>query len=320
MLDTDFQLNPKTFLSSFRESFKGRHVSPTGFMNWHALENAFGMMGPSMEDKTEVEVYLEASGTKDMHPRGGIKLHAALAVYNFITNKSPVIYLDKKLAKALFRTDVPEIKDPPKLPFKSFLVMVPDGLYKQGLNGEKLVCILIAETKLLDGTNALAGHGLVYRKGIMFWHTTNLNWGEPTKGVQPREKPSGGEIKVGGRGKINLGAEFLNEVNDTAHAFYKNLILIYNMRPDLVYEEFFARPKKRSKTESNRMPVRILGRNYAPGVQRCVAVNKNRDVNNGTAMRAHWRRGHYHTVCHGKNRQERTLKWFEPVYVNFNKD
>lgn len=314
MLDTDWQLKSKTFLSSFRESFKGRHVSPTGFVNWHELEKLFGMMGRSLAHNTEAEF-------KDKDPYHAKRLHDALAVYNFITNKSPVIYLDKKLAKALFRTDVPEIKDPPKLPFKSFLVMVPDGLYKQGLSGERLVCILIAETKLPDGTNALAGHGLVYRKGMMFWHTTHLNWGEPTKGVQqPGEKPSKGELKVEGVGKINFGAEFINEVNDTAHAFYKNLILIYNMRPDLVYEEFFARPKKRSKTDSNRMPVRILGRDYTPGVQRCVGVNKNKDVNKGTVMQAHWRRGHYHTVCHGKNRQERTLKWFEPIYVNFDKD
>jgi|TARA_Y100000015_G_C2378704_1_gene83870 hypothetical protein len=313
MLDTNCQPNSKTFLSSFRESFKGRHVSPTGFINWHALENAFGMMGASMEDKTEAEI-------KDIHPVNAKRLHDSLAVYNFITNKSPVIYLDKKLAKALFRTDVPEIKDPPKLPFKSFLVMVPDGLYKQGSGGEKLVCILIAETKLPDGTNVLAGHGLVYRKGMMFWHTTDLNWGEPTKGVQPRENAKKFGDKVTGIGNITIGAEFLNEVNDTAHAFYKNLILIYNMRPDLVYEEFFARPKKRSKTDSNRMPVRILGRDYTPGVQRCVGVNKNKDVNKGTVMQAHWRRGHYHTVCHGKNRQERTLKWFEPIYVNFDKD
>lgn len=315
MLNTDWDLSSKTYLSFFRESFKGRHVSPTGFMNWHALENVFALMRPGVENKPKAAI-------KDINinPGDGVKLHASLAVYNFITNKSPVIYLDKKLAKALFRTDVPEIKDPPKLPFKSFLVMVPDGLYKQGSSGEKLVCILISETKLPDGTNALAGHGLIYRKSMMFWHTTHLNWGEPTKGVQPWGKPSKGELKVEGIGEINLGAEFMNEVNDTAHAFYKNLILIYNMRPDLVYEEFFARPKKRSKTDSNRMPVRILGRDYTPGVQRCVGVNKNKDVNKGTVMQAHWRRGHYHTVCHGKNRQERTLKWFEPIYVNFDKD
>ena len=315
MTHIDLQPNFETFNSSFRESFKGRHVSPIGFPSWHSLESGFKFWGQSLER------HIKATPKAD--PDTFKALHDALAVYNFITNKSPVIYLDKKLAKALFRTDVPEIKDPPKLPFKSFLVMVPDGLYRQGKNGEKLACILIAETLLPNGNNVLAGHGLVYRKGMMFWVTTLLNWYESTKGVQPVEKQQSGELKIkaqNGEGRISIGDEFMADIQQTAHAFYKNLILIYNMRPDLVYEEFFARPKKRSKTDSNRMPVRILGRNYTPGVQRCVGVNKNKDVNKGTVMQAHWRRGHYHTVCHGKNRQERTLKWFEPIYVNFDKE
>lgn len=32
-------------------------------------------------------------------------------------------------------------------------------------------------------------------------------------------------------------------------------------------------------------------------------------------VRAHWRRGHWHTVLHGKGRQERRVQWFKPVFV-----
>lgn len=34
------------------------------------------------------------------------------------------------------------------------------------------------------------------------------------------------------------------------------------------------------------------------------------------SVRAHWRRGHWHTVLHGKNKQERRVQWFKPVFVS----
>lgn len=33
------------------------------------------------------------------------------------------------------------------------------------------------------------------------------------------------------------------------------------------------------------------------------------------SVRAHWRRGHWHTILHGKGRQERRVQWFKPVFV-----
>jgi hypothetical protein len=32
-------------------------------------------------------------------------------------------------------------------------------------------------------------------------------------------------------------------------------------------------------------------------------------------VRAHWRRGHWHTILHGKGKQERRVQWFKPVFV-----
>lgn len=33
------------------------------------------------------------------------------------------------------------------------------------------------------------------------------------------------------------------------------------------------------------------------------------------SVRAHWRRGHWHTILHGKKKQERRVQWFKPVFV-----
>ena len=36
----------------------------------------------------------------------------------------------------------------------------------------------------------------------------------------------------------------------------------------------------------------------------------------GVKVRPHWRSGHWHTVRHGKGREQERLQWYRPVYVN----
>ena len=35
----------------------------------------------------------------------------------------------------------------------------------------------------------------------------------------------------------------------------------------------------------------------------------------GKPKKSHWRRGHWHTILQGPKRQQRKMKWFQPVYV-----
>lgn len=37
---------------------------------------------------------------------------------------------------------------------------------------------------------------------------------------------------------------------------------------------------------------------------------------NSIKVRPHWRSGHWHTVRHGKGREQERLQWYRPVYVN----
>ena len=36
---------------------------------------------------------------------------------------------------------------------------------------------------------------------------------------------------------------------------------------------------------------------------------------NTRKVKPHWRRGHWHTVLKGKNRKERKMRWYQPVFV-----
>jgi hypothetical protein len=307
------QLPHKNFLQLSRETFKGRHVSPPGFESWQTIQNTLEPIATEVAKNPELYKKISESPAppKDFNFENAADFILSVNAYNFVATQAPAIYLDKKLGQALLRTDIPAIKDTPKLPFENFLVMFPEGLFPTGTGGEKLKAVLISN--LPEEEQGFVAHGIVEKGKRMLMPTNLVHWYETStaKDVAKFDLEFS-ESEEDYNSKMNL--------IEAVDAFYKNLILVYNSRPDLMYEEFFARPKKKIKADSNRMPVRILGRNYTPGVQRCVAVNKNRDVNNGTVMRAHWRRGHYHTVRHGKNHQERTLKWFEPVYVNFNKD
>lgn len=98
---------------------------------------------------------------------------------------------------------------------------------------------------------------------------------------------------------------FLDQIN----AFVIKLVFAMAARPQYLEREFLERPAK----FKNGVIVRdelwhpnILGQNYQAS-----------SSGDGThaSPRLHWRRGHFHTVSHGKGRTLKRLDWFEPVMV-----
>jgi len=56
-----------------------------------------------------------------------------------------------------------------------------------------------------------------------------------------------------------------------------------------------------------------IGWNYQ---QQTVSHGKSDVDSQRGPVRSHWRRGHWHTICHGAGRKLRRSEWFRPVYVN----
>jgi len=102
--------------------------------------------------------------------------------------------------------------------------------------------------------------------------------------------------------------------------FMKNLILMYMYEPKYLTEETIKLPTKSkgfgSSEKDKPFQMRWLGKNYKQVRQTVVCKNNTVDPDNKRSIRAHWRRGHWHTVCHGPKHKQRRQQWFKPVFVN----
>lgn len=55
-----------------------------------------------------------------------------------------------------------------------------------------------------------------------------------------------------------------------------------------------------------------IGRNFKIRRESSLAAGQE----TGIKVRPHWRSGHWHTVRHGKGREQERLQWYRPTYVN----
>lgn len=103
-----------------------------------------------------------------------------------------------------------------------------------------------------------------------------------------------------------------------------NLLLLMNQQPDIITEEYIPSkviplPKK-YKPQSPIKPSAIcwVGKDFTRRVIKLKPKMNEEDFvisGNTRKIRPHWRRGHWHTVLKGKNRKERKMRWYQPVFV-----
>ena len=103
-----------------------------------------------------------------------------------------------------------------------------------------------------------------------------------------------------------------------------NLILLMNQQPDIITEEYIPSkviplPKK-YKAQSPIKPSAIswVGKDFTTRIVKLKPKIDEKDfVISGQTrkVKPHWRRGHWHTVLKGKNRKERKMRWYQPVFV-----
>ena len=103
-----------------------------------------------------------------------------------------------------------------------------------------------------------------------------------------------------------------------------NLLLLMNQQPDIITEEYIPSKivplQKKYKVQSDIKPRAIcwVGKDFTTRVVK-LKPKQNEDIlvvsGNTRKVRPHWRRGHWHTVLKGKNRKERKMRWYQPVFV-----
>jgi len=124
--------------------------------------------------------------------------------------------------------------------------------------------------------------------------------------------------------KILQFTEVADEVIKEHFKTVVNLILLMNQQPDIITEEYIPSKivplQKKYKVQSDIKPRAIcwVGKDFTTRVVK-LKPKQNENIlvisGNTRKVRPHWRRGHWHTVLKGKNRKERKMRWYQPVFV-----
>jgi len=209
---------------------------------------------------------------------------------------SPAYYLTDELVKAFIDTPVDNLKldEEPKIINNSFFV-----LQSTSITNVKYVFV-----------------DCIYQKGFVYLHIS-LN------------KPSnfeGYSIKFSWKDLANFqqtdGTINNNEIIQNQFRIIVNMILLMNQQPDIELEYMppsITIPVQRgfSKPEIFKpRPIVWIGKEFSKRVVKIYP--KREDILPklaGFPKRPHWRRGHWHTVLQGPKREQRRMKWFEPVYI-----
>ena len=210
---------------------------------------------------------------------------------------SPAYYLTDELATAFINTPVKnlEFDEEPKIVNNSFFVF-----QSTAINNVQYVFV-----------------DCVYEKGFVYLHISN-------------SKNIGGfighSVKFAWNDLANFkktrGSEETKELVENQFNIIVNMILLMNQQPDIEVEYMppsitIPVQKGFSKPEVFKpRPITWVGKEFS---KRIVKIYPKTDdllpKQAGVPKRSHWRRGHWHTVLQGPKREQRRMRWFEPVYV-----
>ena len=210
---------------------------------------------------------------------------------------SPAYYLTDELAKAFINTPVQDLKldEEPKIVNNSFFVF-----QSTVINNVQYVFV-----------------DCIYENGFVYLHISfHKNYGGFT----------GQSIKFSWKDlskfKKTDGTKGTDELVRNQLNIIVNMILLMNQQPDIEVEYMppsITVPVQRgfSKPEVFKpRPITWVGKEFS---KRIVKIYPKTDdllpKQAGVPKRSHWRRGHWHTVLQGPKREQRRMRWFEPVYV-----
>ena len=210
---------------------------------------------------------------------------------------SPAYYLTDELAKAFINTPVQDLKldEEPKIVNNSFFVF-----QSTAINNVQYVFV-----------------DCVYENGFVYLHISfHKNYGGFT----------GQSLKFSWKDlskfKKTDGTKGTDELVRNQLNIIVNMILLMNQQPDIEVEYMppsITIPVQRgfSKPEVFKpRPITWVGKEFS---KRIVKIYPKTDdllpKQAGVPKRSHWRRGHWHTVLQGPRREQRRMRWFEPVYV-----
>ena len=209
---------------------------------------------------------------------------------------SPAYYLTDELVKAFIDTPVDNLKldEEPKIINNSFFVF-------------QSISITNVQYVFVD---------CVYEKGFVYLYIS----------LNKLLSLEGYSIKFSWKDLSSFQLTDSTKTNDeliqNQFRIIVNMILLMNQQPDIELEYMppsITIPVQRgfSKPEVFKpRPIVWIGKEFSKRVVKIYPKREDMFLKQaGFPKRPHWRRGHWHTVLQGPKREQRRMKWYEPVYI-----
>tara|TARA_A100000172_G_C3014966_1_gene101147 strand:+ start:39 stop:947 length:909 start_codon:yes stop_codon:yes gene_type:complete len=285
-------------LSKKQIKFQNKLVSPYGYYPWHKLAKEI------INEQFDLE----------RNPKLSISgLDSVVMDKNFLD--APVYFLTDELCKAFIKTDTEKIKldEKPKIIAPYFIIM-----QSTNLNNVNYTFVNSSE-KQKDISFSFAYEDKQLRsKGKACFHNTNFNWSE-YMGKKLKMQDYSKIINLNEKDKkhIKIYNTLKNQIS-----IITNFILLCNLEPEIITEEYIPTSILQRKNsfkpnnEDKKSAISWVGKDFT---QRIIKVkpktNEILEKKTGKPKKSHWRRGHWHTILQGPKRQQRKMKWYQPVYV-----
>lgn len=242
-----------------------------------------------------------------------------------LVKKAPARYIGKELCEAFVRTPVQKLGADILNVFPYLHILLPRGIKdKDGDDIEALIvkCGVLhpalteeqmkESQKLADVVNGkIAPPELQGAKGIAVASISASGGYYWNRYVDESARDWYQEnILNGVEEKLDLST------NEIIGRIAVNALLVHLYEPELITTDSKASALAgkgfASKGEKDPLPATWIGKTFRYQRER---IKKEVKGESEKAVRAHWRRGHWHTVLCGKGRSERKVQWYKPVYV-----
>jgi hypothetical protein len=265
------------------------YKTPSGYIKWSHLflntQAAIEVTADLIDNAIKTGSFKSPDKVKD----------SALLVGEAFRHLTPPVCIHENIIPALLQTDVKPM-DPPEYALPFFIFLLPKNF--------KTLCGLPDDKNYdLNFEAVFVGQIPPNSLGVTYVSKTTAfygvyEWSDPFNKVDDNAKEE----------------DFILE------RFIKNLVLTFSYEPKYYTEESIKEATKgkgfSSKSTPKSFQVRWLGKDYTQARERILYKSNKESTEDSRAVRPHWRRGHWHTVCCGAKRKQRKQQWFKPVFVN----
>ena len=299
------------FLKKCEEIFD-LYASPKNYLDWNSYVKVCLVVGSTHHWRTSI-VYKDLPG-----------LIATSVFREAIAAKASARYVSKHIVESFIQTLIPEL--PPEITevFPFVHLMLPSNTVYDA-DGDEVISIIVHSgtfdaanvsekqrslAKLVFSNETILPDSLSGAKGLQIVTFTYKGMGVYQKFVTAEAK-SWHEGFIESTGKNS-------DTNDKTEQIIRiavNSLLVHLYEPELVTTDSAPVTKGVGFSSKSKAPLSPtwIGKTFRK--EREERYSKVENSGRGP-LRAHWRRGHWHSVCVGPKKVERLVQWFKPVYVN----